>query len=132
MKILKASEDFIIENVQKYHFGEEILAISTNKKIHKSSMLRKLDPVLKDGILRIGGRIDRAPLPYETRHPIILPKCSVVSKLILADIHERLGHLGKGYVINDMRETYWIIGAWCSCVAKNYNDKVCYLSQVHG
>ena len=67
--------------------------------------------MLKDGILRIGVRIDRAPLPYETTHLIILPKCSVVSKLILADIHERLGHLGKGYVINDMRETYWIIGA---------------------
>ena len=59
MKILKASEDCIIENVQKYHFGEEILTISTNKKFHKSSTLRKLDPVLKDGIIRIGDRIDR-------------------------------------------------------------------------
>jgi len=61
--------------------------------LSKKSSLYKLDPIRIDGTLRIGGRIDRTDLPYDAQHPIILPSKSPVSKLILLDVHESMGHL---------------------------------------
>ena len=35
------------------------------------------------GILRVGGRIDNAPLPYDTKHPMLLPREHHLTKLIV-------------------------------------------------
>ena len=48
----------------------------------KSSSIYKLDPYLKDGILRVGGRVSKAHLSDETKHPIILPKKSHITSHI--------------------------------------------------
>ena len=46
-----------------------------------------------DGLLRMDGRLRFADeLPYDTRHPILLPKDHPVTRLVIADAHERLGH----------------------------------------
>lgn len=52
----------------------------------KSSQIFKLSPILKDGILRVGGRLSRAALPDEAKHPAILAK-----DLHISDIHLRVG-----------------------------------------
>ena len=44
-------------------------------------------------ILRSNGRLCYAEdLPYHVRHPIILPKCHAVTRLVITDAHERIGH----------------------------------------
>jgi hypothetical protein len=49
-----------------------------------------------DGLLRMDGRVRLADeLSYNTRHPILLPKEHVVTRLIIKDAHEELGH-GSG------------------------------------
>jgi hypothetical protein len=49
------------------------------------SPLRKLDPILVDGIIRVGGRIDKAPVCfcYNVRHPMILPGKHHITALII-------------------------------------------------
>ena len=43
-------------------------------KLRKTSRLRGFAPQIDEtGLVRVGGRVERAPLPYDTRHPIILP-----------------------------------------------------------
>ncbi|TWW54055.1 hypothetical protein D4764_12G0010570 [Takifugu flavidus] len=39
--------------------------------------------MLQDGFLRVGGRLNRAAMPAETKHPVILSKHSRVAILIL-------------------------------------------------
>ena len=40
----------------------------------KTSSLFRLDPFLdEDGILRVGGRIKRANVPLQVKHPVIIP-----------------------------------------------------------
>ena len=72
--------------------------------------MRKLHPVLdNDGIIRVGGRIENAPVEYETKHPIILPYRSHVTELIIHQHHQRAGHLGQEYALASLRQLYWII-----------------------
>ncbi|CAC5406219.1 unnamed protein product [Mytilus coruscus] len=82
------------------------------KHLKSSSKLRKLGPFLDDeGLLRVGGRLERSDIQYDAMHPIILPKDSTVSKLIIDNIHRSIGHLGRNSMLAVLRQHYWILGA---------------------
>jgi predicted GNAT family N-acyltransferase len=51
-------------------------AQSAIKPLIQKSELRNLAPFIDDdGIIRIRGRIENAPVSFETRHPPIIPRC---------------------------------------------------------
>ena len=52
--------------------------------------------------------MENSQLSYECKHQIILPK-SCVSKLIVTEQHQMLGHKGRQQVIAKLRETLWIV-----------------------
>ena len=106
------AESRILKLVQNKHFGDEISALSNQITVSPNSKLCKLDCFLDDrGILRVGGRIDRASLSYEERHPVVLPRDSPVSKLIVLHFHSKMHHQGRGLTIAEIRSSgYWIIG----------------------
>lgn len=102
----------LIHFVQHQHFDGEFQKLSSKSVVKRSSKLCKLDPFIdEEGILRVGGRLRRANLSDKTKHPIILPKDSRISYLIILDIHKKIGHLGKNWILARLREKYWIIGA---------------------
>ena len=84
---------------------------STVSAVKESSSLRKLDPKLVDGLLRVAGRLCRADVEFGSKHQILLPRDSPLSKLILEHIHKSVGHLGKNSILAELRRHYWIIGA---------------------
>lgn len=75
------------------------------------SLHSKLDPILDEGILRIGGRLSKASMPVSLRNPIILPRDSPVSKLILRDIHHQVGHAGRNHMLSKLRQRFWLPSA---------------------
>ena len=75
----------------------------------RDSSLRKLSPVLVDGVLRLVGRLQRSALPPESRHSIILPSKHQLSDLIIANYHARVGHSGVLHTLAATREYYWIL-----------------------
>ena len=115
----------ILKFDQDLAFGKEIPALQEldnensldkeklQKRVKAStknySPIQRLDPFLENGILRVGGRLRRADLPQETKHPAILPWKSHVTTLLIRQAHKRLGHAGHGHVISNLREKYWII-----------------------
>lgn len=64
----------------------------------------------KFGLLRVGGRINHAHIDFGTRHPIILPKQSPITKLVILDEHNRNLHPGVDALFVILRQTYWILG----------------------
>ena len=64
-----------------------------------------------DGLLRSDRRLRYAvDLPYEVRHPILLPKDHPVTWLIVISTHERLGHgSGVEHVLTELRARFWVI-----------------------
>ncbi|XP_011877529.1 PREDICTED: uncharacterized protein LOC105567318, partial [Vollenhovia emeryi] len=62
------------------------------------------------GLLRIGGRLQSALLPPNAKHPLILPKESALTTLIISDAHSRTLHGGTQTTVAFLRNDYWIIG----------------------
>ena len=114
---LQEAEDAIIGFVQQEAFQEEIDILGKSERtregvVKRTSTIYKLDPVLGvDGLMRVGGRLSRASMAEEAKHPLILPKGTHVSKLILRDIHEGIGDLGRNCVLSKLRERFWILKA---------------------
>ena len=80
--------------------------------LKKASSLTRLDPFVLEGLIRVGGRLGRADdLSQEMKHPVILPRKSHVSNLIIKHLHERLAHTGRGHTLAKLREKYWVTGA---------------------
>ena len=112
---LKAAERVILICVQQKYFPEEMTALqgqgSKPRYIKKSSRLSKLDPILQDGLLRVGGRLRHAVIPEHSKHPVILPKGIHVTNIIIQYYHVISGHLGREYMLALLRRRYWIIQA---------------------
>ena len=96
---------------QRNAFPEEIETIKKGGCVKKSSCLAKLSPVLIGGVLRVGGRLSRAPLPDESRHQIIISKDSPLGVLLIRFFHEKRGHSGREYVLALLRDRFWLIRA---------------------
>ena len=74
-----------------------------------SSPLRKLNPVVVDGIIRVGGRLGNTDaLSYASKHPIILPNKHHVTDLIIRHYHQ-VGHVGATQVLAAIRRNFWIL-----------------------
>ncbi len=56
----------------------------------------------EDDIIHVGGSIGKAPIPFLTRHPIVLDSSSDLTKLIIIHTHNKLelGHAGVDNVRN--------------------------------
>ena len=72
----------------------------------------RLDPYLDaDGILQVGGRLRRANMSENVKHPIILPRKSHITELIIQDCYHAIKHQGSGMTHNELRQRgYWVIG----------------------
>ena len=75
----------------------------------KAKELKMLSPFKdKDGIFRVGGRIDNALVSYKTRHPALLSYRHRISKLITEEVHQK-GHTGVETTVAKIRRMYWIV-----------------------
>lgn len=83
---IQRAENLIIEELQRNSFAADIEILqSVNAEIKtktpsaqrrdaatkKQSSLYRLDPFIDDsGLLRVGGRLTSASIPYEEKHPL--------------------------------------------------------------
>ncbi|XP_067260191.1 uncharacterized protein [Chanodichthys erythropterus] len=86
MQDLTRAENEIIKFTQNQRFKEEMSMLQKgNQSVKKNSCLSKMDPIFQDGLLRVGGRLGRSAMPECVKHPIIIPKDSHVTTLLLRD-----------------------------------------------
>lgn len=112
--ILEEAELRLIRYTQRQQFASELDSLQDTRLqarspgVKPSSSLARLDPFISDNILRVGGRLNQSDLSGETKFQILLPRESALAKLIVREIHARLGHLGKNSVLAELRQKYWI------------------------
>ena len=75
----------------------------------KKTQLSKLNPILHDGILRVGGRLEKSTMSFNAKHPMILPQHHHVTDLIIQHYHRQDGHMGPTQVLATIRQMFWII-----------------------
>lgn len=109
---LERAEKVIIGISQRQTFRQELAKLEmAPPSVQRTSCIFRLDPMLDDGLLRVGGRLCRSAMPEQVKHPIILHKGHPISSLILRYIHERTGHSGRNHVLSELRKRYWITSA---------------------
>ena len=111
---MKTEELEILKCVQQHHFAEEFHSLTQSANngvphVKKNSCLWGLNPILINGLLGVGGRLDLASELFDSKHQIILPKNDHVSNLLVEHYHQIFGHSGKKYVVSVLRERFWIV-----------------------
>ncbi len=108
----RAAERNIIKTVQQKCLVEQYnaLVVGDSRTVLKGS-LKNLAPFLdSDGLMRVGGRLQHADLPYDVRHPVILPSADHVSILIIRQSHLVAGHSrGVNAILAETRQRFWIV-----------------------
>ena len=94
---------------QKIAFQTELTCLKQGKQIPKGSALSRLNPFICDsGLIRVGGRLRNASLPFEERFPCILPK-GHVSNLFIRHIHTKNCHAGVDTLVALVSKTFHIM-----------------------
>ena len=109
MEELKQAELYWVKFAKRDRFGAEIESLSKNRPIARGSRIASRDPQLTDGVLRVGGSIDKAELPWETKHSIVLDHPHDITRLIVIHYHRRVIQAGVEHVFNHIREKFWIL-----------------------
>ena len=103
---LQCAEKELLKYVQHCSFPEWF---SGRRVPLKSNVLYQLNPIVLDGILRVGGRLAKANLPLTVKHPAILPSKNHVTDLIIQHCHvQESGHQGVNATLNNLMKRYWI------------------------
>ena len=105
------AERYWVRETQTERFSEELTTLRGGGSVSRSIPLWRLSPFVdSNGILRVGGRVEMSNLPYDARHPVILPKRHHISKLVIAHNHNRGRHnLGVNFTLAKLRQKYWIV-----------------------
>ena len=107
---LENAELELIKQVQKTHFF--FIAFYSSPEVDFQRLprtIKKLCPIIINGILRVGGRLDFTDLDFDLKHPIILPNDSHFTELLIRQCHSQLGHCGHGHPWSILRQRYWML-----------------------
>ena len=106
---LEKAELAIVRLVQRTTFTYEHDLLMKRKLILKGN-LASLNPFLDDQqIMRVGGRLRNSNLPFNQKHPMILPKKHNVVELLIRHAHKLTLHGGNQEVHAWLRQKFWIL-----------------------
>ncbi|XP_062557058.1 uncharacterized protein LOC134221907 [Armigeres subalbatus] len=105
---LRQASEAIVKVIQRLHFGDEIQRVVSKQTCKR---LGNLSPVYDNGLLRVGGRLDRSKLPFASKHQLIIPDKDPVIKKMISALHVEHLHVGQTGLISVIRQRYWLLNA---------------------
>ena len=102
----------MLREVQHETYMDEIILLSNEKPLAKSSSVLKLSPYLDaDGLLRVGGRLQHSSIPEHEKHPILFPGRHHIAILLIRHYHDLTHHQGRHITEGAIRSAgFWITG----------------------
>lgn len=116
MQELQKAEGHLFRQAQYNEFHDEMELLARNRNqtqtnpLPKNSRLYKLSPWIDDaGIMRMRSRLSACQYVSEaTKKPVILPKNSHVTTLLITHYHTKFNHQNHETVINEIRQKFVI------------------------
>ncbi|XP_043498669.1 uncharacterized protein LOC122521972 [Polistes fuscatus] len=108
---LEDSRLFWVKATQAAYFQNELALLRQQSHLPSSHPLSRLTAFIdNEGVLKMGGRLRRSELSYDTKHPAILPRTSRLSELIIGHAYKKTMHGGTQTILAFIRQLYWIVG----------------------
>ena len=99
----------LIKAQQTISYASELKYLKQDSKSRHPSIIHQLGLFLdKDDVIRCRGRIEHSSLLFDTKYPILIPKESYLSKLIVMAMHARVMYNGVGETLTEIRQRFWI------------------------
>lgn len=73
-----------------------------------------------NGLLKVGDQLNQLTLEEDIKHPLLIPKHSILSKLLIMWCHRKVIHSGRGVTMNQIRSSgFWIVN--CNAAVRSFN-----------
>lgn len=112
----------MVKHIQNIEYNKDLRHLRKHNVVSPQSNLKSLSPFIdQDGILRVGGRLSNAKIPFDHKHQMLLPGSHSFSKLLVHTEHLRLLHAGPQTLLYSLRQRFWIISGrnLCRTTVKN-------------
>ena len=96
----------LLRQTQLESFLNEYNWMSSSKPIPSTSKLIGLNPILDEGLIKVGGRIRHANIPKESKHQIILFKDHPLTQLITKNVHQDNLQVERENMLAIIRQQY--------------------------
>ena len=127
-ELIDESEQTIWKLVQRESYPKELNELKAGKQLSSNSKIVSLSPFIDSkGVMRAKGRLRKADLSFETKHPIILPSKHRAVELYLNFQHKVFHHEGVEYIRNEVQKKFWIFGLRNALRAVKHNCVMCRL-----
>ena len=108
---IKRAEELWWRIAQRTIFFNEIDRLQKGKVLSPKSKILPFHPFLdKQGLLRVGGRLQKAGMNFSEHHPVLLPGNHRISELMIMAEHLRLLHAGPTLVSASLSRRFSILG----------------------
>lgn len=102
---ISEAEIRLLKLLQATEFTDELRVIKENKILTGRSRIVSLSPFAdENGLIRVGGRLQKAQLTFSQRHPILLPSRHWLTDRIIRETHERYHHVGIQSTLHFLRQ----------------------------
>jgi len=111
----------LVQIIQKLELGSEFFKSGKSQVL--APQFQRLNPFIHtfelDGVafrlIRVGGRLLDASIPYDAKFPLMLSQKSQFVKLFLRNFHKRHYHAGAKVMVSLLRQQIWLINAREAC-----------------
>ena len=97
------------------------------RKFPRSSSLNSLSPFFdeENKVIRVGGRLAKSPYTIDRKFPVLIPRKSPITEMLIREAHEKNLHGGPQLTLYTLRRTIWIPGGLSVVKGVLYRCKPC-------
>ena len=95
--------------MQNSTYSREYNILKESEELPTSNSSLSFRPIIKNNLIRIGERLSKSHLPYESKHQILLNKNHPLSRIMFQHYHEKIHHSGQKQTLAESREKVWIV-----------------------
>ena len=111
VSLYEIASRMVVEKDQSKHYSHVLNFMKSKNKVVKDMppIIGQLNLFLdKNGIIRVHSKFDRWKDHSKYCFPILLAKDSIVTQLIISDLHERFSHAGCYIILSELRKSFWV------------------------
>ncbi|XP_060871447.1 uncharacterized protein LOC132945707 [Metopolophium dirhodum] len=98
-----------VQRTQQVYFSDLRKMLKSESMISPPSLAQLAPYVDEKGIIRVGGRLRFASASQDAKHPILLPRSSHLTELIIRHYHLSFLHGGSKLVLSMLSQKFWIL-----------------------